>query len=158
MDDLWRFALSSWRIPGVEESCLQLQDKHGFQVALLLAGAWLACRGTVPDAAMVKAMQDRLAPWKVRLQSLRGLRREASTQAAWQEWKRLLADAELEAERLALSDLEQLLQAYPRAGENAQPVLEWFLLINGEAQPATERLAALSQLASLLTDKWCPPA
>lgn len=158
MDELWRFSLTSWRVPGVEASCLRLQDNHAVQVPLLLACAWLAVRGVPPDKTLLIAMRQHVAPWELRLQALRGLRREAALQPEWREWKRLLSDAELEAERLLLAELEQLLQAHPRASDAAAPVLEWLLVMCADSPQTDELVAELAQLSSLLTDKWCSVA
>lgn len=158
MDELWRFSLISWRVPGVEASCLRLQDNHAVQVPLLLACAWMAVRGVPPDKKLLIAMRQCVVPWEMRLRALRDLRREAASQSAWQEWKRLLGDAELEAERLVLAELEQLLQAYPRASESAAPVLEWLLVMCADSPQTDELVAELAQLSSLLSDRWRPSA
>lgn len=154
MDDLWRFSLNAWRLPGVERVCLQLQDQHDAEVALLLAAAWNALQGVTPDPSLLVLMRAPGQHWRSRLDTLRTLRREASSQPHWQEWKRLLADAELEAERLLLEDISQQLQARPRDRTDVCAVLEWLLLAVEESGDNPQRLALLSELADLLLAQW----
>ncbi len=153
MDDLWRFALAAWRVPGVERISLGLQDQHHFQVPILLAAAWLGLRGVEPDRQLLASLRASADAWQPRLLALRSLRREASTTPAWQEWKRLLADAELEAERLLLSEMAALLQAHPRSSHAVTPVLEWLLLC-AQDTPDNAVLQLLTALADVLAAHW----
>jgi uncharacterized protein (TIGR02444 family) len=43
---LWRFAVAFWQRPGVQASCLALQDQ-GWSVTRILSAAWLALSGRV---------------------------------------------------------------------------------------------------------------
>ena len=40
MTSAWAFAVAAWRRPGVEATCLELQDAHGQLPALLLWRLW----------------------------------------------------------------------------------------------------------------------
>lgn len=49
---LWTWALAAWGKPGVERACLDLQDRAGQSVALLLWRAWCAGEGRPADRAL----------------------------------------------------------------------------------------------------------
>ncbi len=108
-----------WRRPGVEGACLALQDQHGQCVPLLLWRLWTLRERRAVGADTLAAAIAVAKPWDERLiQPLRALRRSPLVEPA-RELGRLIAAAEVEAERGLLADLE----SFPagdaaRAGSN----------------------------------------
>ncbi|MBZ2190337.1 TIGR02444 family protein [Alcanivorax sp. JB21] len=143
---LWQFALSLWKRPGVERAALVLQDQHGVSVCLALAAVWLSRRDVLPDARLAEAMTETARVWEQqRVAPLRGLRRQASARGDWGDWRRLLQEAELEAERLLLLELEGHLQARPVPRGDTQ-ALSWLLLVLPEAAQCESLSQALDTL------------
>jgi uncharacterized protein (TIGR02444 family) len=117
----WDYALELYRRPGVEAACLELQERHGLDVNLILLCCWLASRGIVADAAMLARIARAAEVWQEQLvrplRAVRGRLKTAlrkpqpgSIAARWPELtgalrQRVLA-AETDGERL-----EQLLLA-----------------------------------------------
>lgn len=146
MKDLWRFALSAWRKPDVEVTCLQLQDDYQVSPALLLCGCWLGVNGYPLDVSLAQTLAERVNEWeRQRLMPLRGLRRAAGQQPQWAEWKRLLQDAELEAEHLLLSELEQVVLALPRE-QSAEVSENWLLLLVPDAATCEGQASLIARL------------
>jgi len=115
---LWRFSLRFYRQTGIVDACIALQDACGADVNLLLFLLWLAAEGRLLSAAEVKALDDKVRPWReLAIVPLRALRRrlkttpgqiDASAQEAFRESVKAL---ELHSERLeqdALYALSQL--------------------------------------------------
>jgi uncharacterized protein (TIGR02444 family) len=117
----WDYALALYRRPGVEAACLELQERHGLDVNVVLLCCWLASRGIVADEAMFARIVEATEVWQEQLvRSLRKVRRRLKTAltdpkpgsiaARWPELtgalrQRVLA-VEIDGERL-----EQLLLA-----------------------------------------------
>ena len=63
----WRFACSVYRIEGVEDVCLALQDDLGYDVPLVLHGLWVGGErpwaGELRHGEAMAAGKLRLAPW-----------------------------------------------------------------------------------------------
>jgi uncharacterized protein (TIGR02444 family) len=103
----WRFSLRTYRVPGVSEAFLELQDSAGADVNFLLYLLWLALNGRrLEDAEIVEAMGD-VAAWRndvvVPLRNVRRFLREIPAGFDANATTRLRADikrAELESERL----------------------------------------------------------
>lgn len=135
----WDFSLTLYGRPGVAEACLQLQDRHGADVNLLLLGFWRAHRGfpgwaagelsrAETAAAPVNAV---LAPLRQARQALRTLRdHEPSADALYEQTKAL----ELK--------LEQVAQAWLAAASWISPA--------SRKEGGDERLAAAAHLAAYL--------
>ena len=103
----WQFSVTYYRMPGVSETCLELQDRCAVDVNLLLFLLWMAVerrRVTVDD---VRVLIDKLKRWQTGvIIPLRTLRRMLKIDAplvepAAAEFFRVRVKAlELEAERL----------------------------------------------------------
>lgn len=146
MSDLWAFALSAWRRPGVEAAALRLQDDFELSASLLLTGVWLGARGVPAEPLLAGRLQEVAANWeRERIGPLRRLRRGAAANPSWQEWKRLLQEAELEAERLLLGVLEQQVSEHPQA-PGADSVHAWLMLLVPASVLCVEQTALLDQL------------
>lgn len=105
----WRFSLDLYARPGVAVACLELQDRHGLDVNLVLFAAWVGVSGrgrlSVADLAAAEAA---IAPWRrdviVPLRDLRRrLKGEPDTASLYQSAKA----AELDAEHVAQDRLER---------------------------------------------------
>ena len=133
---LWEFSLALYSKEAVARACLQLQDRRGLDVNLILYCCWRA-RAGVRIAAPEIARADRSTKrWRRRvIQPLRALRRTlkvdplAMPATAVARARRMIAKAELEAERVAQHGLVCLELS---ADEGAAPA---------EARLPLERLA-----------------
>jgi uncharacterized protein (TIGR02444 family) len=111
---LWDWAAKAYAAPDVKGLCLDLQDRFGQQVCLLLWAAWAAQRGDGPEpdaigraAAIARAFETTM------IGPLRAARRAAAQATGLDDPARqaLTADiqaAELAAERALLELLEPL--------------------------------------------------
>ena len=117
----WDYALELYRREGVEAACLELQQRHGLDVNVVLLCCWLASRGTLADEAVLGRIAEAAQAWQEEfVRPLRAVRshlktalakpRPGSIAARWPELaaalrRRVLA-LEIDGERL-----EQLLLA-----------------------------------------------
>lgn len=97
---LWRFALTVWRLPDVEQACLALQAK-GWSITRVLCACWLAVEGRVfsgdEDEAVTGWRKDVTAV-------LRAVRKQLPKECVGVTTLRTtLASAELDAERIELA-------------------------------------------------------
>jgi uncharacterized protein (TIGR02444 family) len=123
----WRFSLSFYRLPGVSEACIALQDEYGVDVNLLLFLLWLAGEGRSLSPDEIKTLDEKVRNWRnLTVVPIRGIRRKLKgartlVEAGQQEALRTRIKAlELEAERLQQQALYALSQAAP-FGQPAQP-------------------------------------
>jgi uncharacterized protein (TIGR02444 family) len=103
----WNFSLELYAGEGVAEACLDLQERRGCDVNILLFCCWLGASGRPTlTADRLRAMLKVSAPWQAEIvQSLRRVRRLLKDQP-WPEAlpetvdavRRRVADAELAAE------------------------------------------------------------
>ncbi len=106
----WRFSLDFYRRPGVATACLDLQDRFGRDVNLLLFACWVGIsgRGRLGVADLAKA-ETSLEPWRrTVVEPLRALRRLVKEEADAAELYAALESAELKAERQSQNRLELL--------------------------------------------------
>lgn len=113
--DFWSFSLDFYARPGVAEACLELQDRHGLDVNMVLYCCW---RGDTLTQAQLQAAIALTSSWRSEIvQPLRTLRRRLKPgfppfpEAGVQGLRKRIADAELEAERLQQQALDALAQA-----------------------------------------------
>ena len=124
-DSLWRFALAVYGQPGVEAVCLDLQERLGADVPLLLFVLWAgaACGVRLPDAAPDATMERLSAEadaWRNAVVApLRGVRRHLKGVAGAEAFRQTVKDAELEAERLGLARLCRASGLRPAASDRA---------------------------------------
>ncbi|GAA4252771.1 TIGR02444 family protein [Azospirillum formosense] len=113
---LWDFALAVYGRPGVPAACLDLQDRLGQDVNLLLFAAWagMACNADLPAEELAR-IDSAIAPWRDEVvRPLRAVRRRAKG-GDDALYKRLKA-AELEAERVQQDRLFALSGLTPAPG------------------------------------------
>lgn len=108
----WRFSLGFYRLPGVEEALLALQDQGGHDINLILYALWHGWSGRGPlDGRALAAAEDAAAPIREGIAApLRDLRRhlKADPDPAVQALRERVKALELEAERIAQSRLAAL--------------------------------------------------
>ncbi len=126
----WDYALELYRRQGVEVACLELPQRHGLDVNIVLFCCWLAERARVADEAFLARIAKAAETWqndvvqplraiRSRLKSALTARQQGSIAARWPELagalrERILA-LEIDGERL-----EQLLLAMTVASVAAQ--------------------------------------
>jgi uncharacterized protein (TIGR02444 family) len=113
---LWAFAVDLYAAPGVPESCLTLQDRHGCDVNVLLFAAWLgAVRKRVLTTAEMSEAACAVQDWHAEIvRPLRGVRRRMKSgpspapSETSETLRTYIKSIEIEAERLELAALERL--------------------------------------------------
>jgi uncharacterized protein (TIGR02444 family) len=79
----WDYALELYRREGVESACLELQERHGLDVNLVLLCCWLARRGIEAERAWLKATVRAVETWQVEVvRPLRAVRRRLKVEFA----------------------------------------------------------------------------
>ena len=106
----WAFSLHYYSLPGVQRACIDLQDRHGVNVNLLLLVCWCGVQGLTVTAAVLGALRDdsSLRAWQQQFISpLRTLRRALPGYElpGSEVLRSLLLEAELQAERLEQDQL-----------------------------------------------------
>jgi uncharacterized protein (TIGR02444 family) len=106
-ESFWTFSLRFYQLEGVAERCLELQDRYGTDVNLVLFALWAASSGRVLDVATIAAAERTARPWREAVtQPLRAARRALKTrpdgfdEAAVAVLRAQVMATELEAERL----------------------------------------------------------
>lgn len=145
MQDLWNFALELYAHPGVEQSCLELQDAGG-DVCLLLTGAWLQRRGCRCEAQRLDDLRTLAEPWQHEVVTpLRQLRQHwrtgAQQDADWAALREQMKKLELKAERVLLERLQALAESWPD-GERED---DWLLALAGQDSAALQVLRGASR-------------
>jgi uncharacterized protein (TIGR02444 family) len=75
----WRFSLQFYRLPGVAEACIALQEESGVDVNLLLFLLWHAAQQRLLSSAEVEGLEQRIAAWRnLTVIPLRAVRRRHS--------------------------------------------------------------------------------
>ena len=149
----WHFSLEFYGRPGVSAACLDLQDRFGCDVNLLLFACWVGVsgRGRLELADLAKA-QAVVEPWRCGVvEPLRAARRLVKEEADAAECHAALEAAELKAERHAQNRLELLapaaLGAAPGEARHADALANLALYLGrgaayGAAAPIRIALAA----------------
>jgi uncharacterized protein (TIGR02444 family) len=103
----WRFSLRFYRVPGVADACIALQEQASVDVNLLLFLLWHAAQKRALTAAELDGLEAVIAPWReAAVVPLRQLRRALKTPpellpaAAAEAFRNRIKAVELEAERL----------------------------------------------------------
>jgi uncharacterized protein (TIGR02444 family) len=103
----WAFSLRFYQLPGVAESCIALQDRHGADVNLVLFALWAAASGHRLDAEPIAAADRAARQWRETVtRPLRAARRALKTgpdgfgESEVSALRRQVIAAELESERL----------------------------------------------------------
>lgn len=148
--DLWNFSLELYARPGVEQSCLSLQQA-GASVCLLLCGLWLERRGVACEEQRVQQLCRLALPWDLQVvQPLRALRTQwkagALQDAALSSLREQVKTLELAAERQLLERLETAAGRWPEGQHEA--AAQWLhRLAQNTAPPSHDALHQLRALA-----------
>lgn len=106
----WHFSLDAYRRPGVAMACLDLQDRHGCDVNLVLCALWVGAsgRGRLTETDFGR-LDSATSSWRrAVIEPLRALRRQAKHEADSAALYETLKAAELEAEHVVQNRLEAL--------------------------------------------------
>lgn len=148
----WDYAVDLYGRPGVAAACLNLQDRHGVDVNLLLFAVWAgAAQGVQLDGDQLNAAEQAVAAWRDEvIRPLRAVRRRVRWDgAAAAPLREVIGTAELMAERIAQ---DRLIRAVPlpqgrgdrsRAADNVVRLLDRCGARGGDAERAI--LAAVAQ-------------
>lgn len=162
----WRFSLRTYRVPGVQEACLALQEHCGADVNLLLFCGWTGRSGRRLDRRSLRSAMARVGSWQseviapLRL-ARRGLKRQCAdgpAAALALPLRKRIAALELDLERAEqdlLSDLHTQWAPAPRATSPRQAIaasLACYLGLLGK-RAGPEDLAHLARIADA-----CSPA
>lgn len=118
---LWEYSNRIWHLPGIEPLLVDLQDRFGADINLLLACFWLAAEQRRLTEDYAKQAQQQSQPWlRNCIAPLRGVRRYlGQQQEGYQLLRERVAALELEAERLQQEALYSLLEPCPTASPGA---------------------------------------
>lgn len=137
----WSFSLRVYGAPGVSEECLELQDKLGTDVNVLLYAVWLgAVRGITLRRGDLARIVEVVAIWSANVvHPLRNVRRAMKTipeivDPQLQTLRKQVADTELFSEQIEQALLFQLTESFrhPEGAANAaaqmniSTVLAWY--------------------------------
>ncbi|CAO3417910.1 TIGR02444 family protein [Azospirillum argentinense] len=139
---LWDFSLAVYGRPGVSAACLDLQDRLGQDVNLLLFAAWggMACNADLPAGELAR-IDSAVAPWRDEVvRPLRAVRRRAKGEDD-ALYKRLKA-VELEAERVQQDRLFALSGLTPTPGGGVALAAVNLYRLVPEGDPAVMALLA----------------
>ncbi|WP_339804689.1 TIGR02444 family protein [uncultured Marinobacter sp.] len=117
-NELWQFALAFWQLPGIEDTCLTLQQR-GWSVTRILCAGWLATQERSYDGTE----PDELSQWRRnKTEAIRALRQSIGKQEqAPATLRGLLAKAELESEKIELDLAWAWLQHQPTHSTVKEP-------------------------------------
>lgn len=108
----WAFSLDCYARPGVRETCLDLQDRFGADVNVVLLGLWAGVNATALSCANLEAITaagagawqaDVVAPLRLARRNIKtsnAVRRDPEIDALREQLKRLELEAERQAQRL----------------------------------------------------------
>jgi len=135
---LWRFSLAVYAQPGVDTACLDLQDRLGADVNLLLFALWAgAVCGTRLSAAELERLSSEAAAWQREVVApLRGVRRRLKGVAGAEAFRQRIKDAELESERLEQTRLCQISGLRPGSADWAAVEANLRMLITDDTAVA----------------------
>lgn len=113
--DLWRFSLDFYASPEVQAACLELQDRHGGDVNVVLFLLWQSSENAWFGPAAVAEIDAAVASWRTNtVQKIRDIRRSLKTEVfladggAQESFRSKVKKLELEAEKLEQAELERL--------------------------------------------------
>ena len=124
VESFWRFALALYAKTGVAPACLEVQDRHGKDVILLLFGLWVGMSGRgALDAAGLAVAESSARPWRQQVvEPLRRTRHALKGIEGAEELYAKMKDIELEAEHAAIRRLAPLAPAPDPARTKADRV------------------------------------
>jgi uncharacterized protein (TIGR02444 family) len=122
----WAFSLGFYRMTGVPEACLVLQDRSGADVNIVLFLLWLASQKRRLRSDAVRALADKVRAWQSGvIAPIRALRRELKSDAPLLDkgtaevFRTKVKALELEAERLQQEAMYALAPDLPSEPESS---------------------------------------
>ncbi len=119
-EDVWKYVVSLYARESVSSRCLYLQDQHGFNVSLLLFTLWVSQRHGLLTTTETEACSKLANVWETAVVSkLREVRRwmkadhEIKPAAAFEDLRQAIKGQEVEAERVLLLGLENIVAQQP---------------------------------------------
>lgn len=114
---LWAFSLRLYSVPGVPDACLELQDRHGVDINMLMHALWAGyVHGVELSSVDLASADHQIQAWRaIVVRPLRAVRRDLKHSAQAQEvavsseFRQKVQRLELEAERLQQECLERTL-------------------------------------------------
>jgi uncharacterized protein (TIGR02444 family) len=161
----WHFSLGFYRVPGVADACIRLQDEAGVDVNVLFFVLWNASLKRMFSAADMKAIDGRVAPWReTTVIPLRNMRRALKSSkmiepGVAEVFRTKIKGLELEAERLqqeALYDFAQsvsLGKPAASAEEAARANVAAYEKFSGRVFP---QAAVTLVLDAFMRERWRP--
>lgn len=140
--DFWDWALEAYGRGGVADTCVDLQDRHGQCVPLLLWAAWIAARNETASDETLEAACDIARAWdETTLDPLRALRRRLkSPHPDLDAGARLdVRQKTIELERRAERHLMQALEHLPREAAAGADTLRTLVAVARVWSPVTPR-------------------
>jgi len=126
----WRFSLQFYRLPGVAEACIALQEDSGADVNLLLFLLWHGAQLRRLAGAEIEALEQKIAAWRdLTVIPLRAIRRALKSPpglvegGAAEALRTRIKAVELEAERLQQEAMYDLVRV-SLLGETAPSVAQ----------------------------------
>ena len=150
-DEVWTFTVEMYGRSGVAKLCLDLQDRCGLDVNMLLFMFFLGQKGLAPHS--ISSLEETVRDWRdkviVPLRTTRRFLRDAPSESAQELRQRVKAD-ELQAERIEQHILCAAVQPIPcdepYAGAHAYLSPTRFDLSQDECDEALKTLIALTGL------------
>ena len=144
-EDLWTFSNRIYRAEGVAAACINLQDRHGLDVNMLLFCCWTGMElGAVPEAALAEA--DAIsAPWSDNVVGpIRHARRWLKANRGESPLREQIRSIELDAERREQHELEAYANTIEGVGYGADAVRSnvetWLTTIGAELDDLDRRM------------------
>ncbi|WP_033068389.1 TIGR02444 family protein [Thalassospira australica] len=113
-EEVWTFTVSMYGRDGVAKLCLDLQDRYGLDVNMLLFMLYLGQKGLAPHS--ISALEDAVRPWRdnviIPLRQTRRFLKDQPGESAQELRQKVKAD-ELHAERIEQHILCAAVQAVP---------------------------------------------
>jgi uncharacterized protein (TIGR02444 family) len=126
----WRFSLQFYRLPGVAEACIKLQEESGCDVNLLLFLLWHGAQLRRLSRAEVERLEQKISAWRdLAVIPLRAIRRALKPPpglveaGATEAFRTRIKAVELEAERLQQEAMFDLVRV-ALLGETAPSVAD----------------------------------
>lgn len=163
--DFWGFSLRVYGRPGVAEACLELQNRHGLDVNMVLFCCWAARFGSL-DRSTLERARDASERWAdAAVRPLRSVRTALESRpwpdldrAEVAELRERVKKEELAAERLQQEMLERILgESPPFSSPSGLPAGRrhfGLYLTLVEAAPTPELDARLATVLEGCRDEW----
>lgn len=127
VSDFWKFSLQTYAKPEIARICLELQERFGADVNLILFMLWAASRGRRLEPTEIEKLasfvrnwrEEVVVPLRLARRTLKTPPRECPAQETESLRQRIKAD-ELEAERLQQTMMSTFL-AIDQAGQSDSP-------------------------------------